>query len=69
MKSVGYRNGSGYPDPTAFEGMNAVVKEECELEHKKNKLIQTIKNVVSMAGFEVVGRIEVKHKDTGKVFK
>lgn len=67
---MGYKNCEGYSDPTAGVAMAAVKREEVqELTDKNHKLIQVIRNVVDLAGFEIIGRITLKHKRSGKVFK
>lgn len=67
---MGYKNCERYSDPTAGAAMAAVKHEEVqELTDKNHKLIQAIRNVVDLAGFEIIGRITLKHKKSGKVFK
>lgn len=68
-----YKNSEGYVDPTAGAAMAAVKHEEkekqyAELEDRNHKLIYAIRNVVDLAGFEIVGRVTLKHKKSGKVF-
>lgn len=61
-----YRNSEGYVDPTA---MATVKREEnAELNDRNHRLIQVIRNIVDIAGFEIVGRVTLKHKKSGKVF-
>lgn len=62
------RNGEGYNDPTAAGAMAAVRKEEAIAE-KNHMLMKSIRCIVDLAGFEIVGRITLKHKKSGKVFK
>lgn len=62
-------NGSGYPDPTAFYGSKNVIKEEKELDDKVHKLINVLKSIVEWAGFEFIGRIQIRHKKSGKEFR
>lgn len=58
------RNAEGYLDVTAYLGTKNVIQEENE---RKNKdLIHTFR---LLAGFEIVGRIMIKHKKTGRVFR
>lgn len=65
-----YRNNEGYVDPTAGAAMATVKREEnAELADKNHKVIHTIRNIVDLAGFEIVGRITLKHKKSGKVFR
>ena len=68
-KSSPFFNSEGYADPTAFYGTKNVIREETELEDKVHTLVHIIKDVVNLAGFEVIGRIQFKHKKTGKEFK
>ena len=64
-----YRNSERYVDPTAGAAMATVKREEnAELNDRNHKLIQVIRNIVDIAGFEIVGRVTLKHKKSGKVF-
>lgn len=61
------RNAEGYLDVTAHLGTKNVIQEENE---RKNKdLIHTFRLLADMAGFEIVGRITIKHKKTGRIFR
>lgn len=64
-----YSNGEGYADPTAYAGMKPIIQQETEEAHFISNLIHNLKFVVGLAGFEVVGRITLKEKSTGKIFK
>lgn len=63
------RNASGANDPTAYAALKPIAAQETEVESKLHKLIATMKNVANLAGFEVVGRVEFRHKETGREFK
>ncbi len=63
------KNAEGYPDPTAYEGTKNIIREETELERRVNTLIKTLKNVIRLSGFEIIGRIEIKDVKTGKEFR
>lgn len=69
----GYRNKEGYPDPTAGEALGAVVKEERQEARERNaavtSLITMLKQIISLAGFELVGRIVLRDKETGKEYR
>lgn len=62
-------NSSGYADPTAYEAINQVVKEETELDKKVRNLISVLKFIIDWAGFELIGRIEIRDKKTKKEFR
>ena len=64
-----FYNSEGYPDPTAYHAMKAAMQEERELEKKVHSLVNVLKFVVDWAGFEFIGRIQIRHKKTGKEFK
>ena len=65
-------NGSGCPDPTAYEALKRVHVEE-RLSHRidadAHTVVTTIKSILNLAGFELVERIQIRHKKTGKIFR
>ena len=63
-----FRNGEGYPDPTAYEALKRIESENAE-DEKFNRLIKTIFSVATLAGFEIQGRITFVNKETGKIYK
>ena len=68
-KSSPFFNSEGYADPTTYFGMKNIIKEEKEVEEKVHTLVHIIRDVVNLAGFEVIGRIQFRHKKTGREFK
>lgn len=66
-------NNSGCPDPTAYAAINNIRKEEKiqnqSVDDKAHKVISTMKNILDLSGFELVGRIEIRHKKSGKIYK
>lgn len=62
-------NSEGYYDPTAYNGLRNILREENALERDVTMLIKVLKYIIGKAGFELVGRIEVKDKKTGRVFR
>lgn len=63
------RNSEGYSDPTAYLGLRSIIREENALEGEVNALIKVLKYIIGKSGFELVSRIELKDKKTGRVFK
>ena len=63
------RTSEGYFDPTAYHGTAGVIKEETEAEQKNRTIIQTFRRIADLAGFEIIGRIELKDKKTGRYFR
>lgn len=68
-KNNPFYNSEGYPDPTAYGGLKPVIKEEAELDKKAHNLVNVLKFIVEWAGFEFIGRIQLKHIKTGKEYK
>ena len=64
-----WQNGSGCSDFTAYKAIQNVTAEEQKIERAANMLVTTIKNILELSGFELVGRIQIKHKKSKKVFK
>lgn len=63
------RNGEGYRDPTAWKAVGTVSKEEKKKDKEVTSLIIMLKQIISLAGFELVGRIALKDKETGKEYR
>ena len=61
-------NASGYPDPTAYEAIRNVDREAAA-EKRYKKLLSTIFYICDLAGFHIEGRITIKDKKTGKVWR
>ena len=59
------RNGSGYKDPTAEKAIKSVIADE----KKVTKLIKTIQAVAHLAGYEIEGRIVLRDKKSGEVWR
>ena len=64
-----YRNKEGYADPTAGEAIGTIAKEEKKHNEEVTTLVSVIKQIISLAGFEMVGRITLKDKKTGKEYR
>lgn len=65
-------NDSGCPDPTAYEAMKHIQKEEKRFSHvdsNAHMVVTTIKNILDLSGFELVERIQIKHTKSGKIYK
>lgn len=67
------KNSEGYHDPTAGTAWNNMRREERRQETERlnmiGNLIPVMKQTAELAGFEVVGRITLKDKTTGKEYR
>lgn len=69
-----YKNAEGYSDPTPGEAMSNIRREQRQQETAErlaviSKLIPILKQTAELAGFEVVGRITLRDKETGKEYR
>ncbi len=62
-------NSSGCADPTAYEALKPIIKEDAEIERKAYELVKIVKIIIGWAGFELVQRVQIKHKKSGKEFR
>ena len=60
------RNAEGYSDPTAYEDLKNVEREERERFHR---LLHTLFYLCERAGFEIKGRIILVDKRNGRVWR
>lgn len=58
------KNKEYYDDLTAYEALRNV-----ETEQRANKLVAVLKYIIKMSGFELVKRIHLRDKKTGKEYK
>lgn len=69
MANYPKRNSEGYYDPTAYEGVKSIVREENALDGRVSDLVRVLKFIIRSCGFELVSRIEIKDIKPGRVFK
>ena len=66
---MSYKNSEGYTDQTAGMAMAIVRKEEQDIAKTQQKLIHMFLTMVDLTGFEIVGRVTMRHKKSGKIFR
>lgn len=64
-----YYNAEGYPDPTAYYGERHVRKEEREAQKRADRLIGTIKLFCDLAGFDLICRIQLRDRASGREYR
>lgn len=66
------KNSEHYNDPTQYEAHKNIRKEE-QLEVARMRtisaLVGALKQVADLAGFEIVGRVVLMDKDSGRIFR
>lgn len=63
-------NDEGYKDPTAEQAVANVMREQRnDRAEAAMKTIRTLQSVAHLAGFDVIGRIELRDNFTGRMWK
>lgn len=60
-----WENSSGYKDPTAY----AVSKPITEEEQRVTELVRVLKTIIRWAGFELINRIELRDRRSGRMYR
>lgn len=63
------RNPEGYMDLTTHDALTNVMRETEEADLRCNRLIKSVKTVIDLADFDLVARIEVKDRRTGRTYR
>lgn len=70
MSPKPWENAEGYADPTAYGALSNIQAEEnAALDAKVNTLIKVLKYIIAVSGFEMVNRIELRDKKSGRCFR
>lgn len=70
MSPKPWENAEGYADPTAYAALtNIQVEESAALDARVNTLIKVLKYIIAVSGFEMVNRIELRDKKSGRCFR
>ena len=66
-----YRNKEGYADPTAEAAIHEAKPKAKKREYNPEvtNLVSVLKQMIDIAGYEMVGRIALRDKDTGKEYR
>lgn len=62
------RNVEGYVDPTAYAALKSITNTE-KAEKKAAYLVSIIKFIVKESGFELLNRIELRDRKSGRTFR
>jgi hypothetical protein len=62
-------NSEGYHDPTAYEALKPIIKDDSIQQKRVNDLVFVLKYIIDKAGFELSNRVALKDKKTGKEYR
>lgn len=70
VDTLNIRNEEGYADPTAYQAIKKVDRDmELEESDRFHNLLDAILYIVELADFDIEGRIVLKDRKTGRVWK
>lgn len=70
MSPKPWENAEGYADPTAYNAIKHVTdRERRALDAKVNTLIKVLQFIISESGFDLMTRIELRDRKTGRFFR
>ena len=69
MENRPWQNSEGYADPTAHAALKSVERDEAEQQKRVNALIYVLKYIINAAGFNLLNRIELKDRKTGREYR
>lgn len=65
MASKPWQNKSGCPDPTAY----VVEKPISEEQKRVDELVWVLKKIIKWAGFDLLNRIELRERRSGRTYR
>lgn len=66
---IPYKNAEGYADPTAHAAMNAVQDEQEAADSRVQSFIRAIKTIIDQSGYDLLARIEIRDRATGRNYR
>ena len=63
------KNNEGYSDPTAHEALRHIIQEENEQQRRVSELVGVLKYIIDKAGYDLLARIELRDRRTGKEYR
>ena len=66
---IPYRNPSGLSDPTAHDAIRNVQMETDDADLRVQAFIRAIKTLVEQSGYDLLARIEIRDKATGRNYR
>lgn len=62
-------NSEGYSDPTAYAALRPMMQADTALENKVSFLIKVLRFIINEAGFDLLNRVELRDRESGRIFK
>lgn len=68
-KGIPYVNYSGCADPTAHDALSAIQGEQDQTDERVAKTIKALKTLIDQAGYDLMARIELRDRKTGRIYR
>ena len=70
MPDYGLRkNAEGYSDPTAGAALSNIIREENERQKRVTALMGVLKYIIDAAGCDLIARIEIRDRRSGREYR
>lgn len=66
---IPYKNPEGYADPTAHAAMSTVQKEQDAADLRVQNFIRAVKTIIDQSGYDLLARIEIRDRATGRDYR
>ena len=66
---IPYHNPEHYADPTACSAVSAVQSEQDEADIRVQSFIRAVKTIIDQSGYDLLARIEIKDRHTGRCYR
>ena len=68
-KTIPKRNNEGYIDPTASAALTKTLNETNDRYARVQRLIKSLKEIIDQSGYDLLNRIELKDRKTGRYYR
>lgn len=68
-KKIPYLNPEGYADPTAHDALTPIQAKQDESDKRCQQLIKALKSTIDLADYDLLARIEVRDRKTGRIYR
>lgn len=68
-KTMPRRNMEGYRDDTAYAAMQKTLTESGERDARVQRLIKSIKEIIDQSGYDLLNRIELRDRKSGRYYR
>lgn len=65
---IPYRNPEGYADPTAYNALNTVQQAQDDTDLRVQSFIRALKTLIDQSGYDLLARIRLCDRKTGRKY-